>query len=96
MSNSKLFTVTLALSQILIENIDQLEETVRFKHKVKPAGKHFRNALMLQNEQLFRDLTPERQLVFFQEIEVLETIIREYQKGNLKVIEESELNIQTL
>lgn len=90
--NSKLLTVTVALTQLLIENLDKLEQHGIYRHKIKQSGNQFRTLLLKENEKLFKDLTGHAQHVFFQEIKTLETIINEYQNGNLEVIEESELN----
>ena len=88
--NSKLLTVTVALTQLLIENLDTLEKYGICQQKLKQTGKNFHVLLLKQNEKLFKDMTEGVQPVFFQEVKTLETIIREYQNGNLKVIDESE------
>lgn len=89
--NSKLLTVTVALTQLLIENLDRLEAHGFFQRKLKQVARHFLELLLAQSAKLFKNMPPDSQLVFFQEIKVLETIIREYQNGTLQVIEESEL-----
>lgn len=93
--NSKLLTVTVALNQLLIENLDRMENYSMYRQKLKKTGKIFNEHLMAESKRFFATLPPEQQLVFFKEVKVLETIIREYQNGNLKVIEESELKIES-
>lgn len=74
--NSKLLTVTVALTQLLIENLDRLEKHGIYQHKLKQTGKNFHGLLLKQNEKLFKDMSDGIQPVFFEEVKTLETMIR--------------------
>lgn len=93
--NSKLLMVTVALNQLLIENLDTLEAEGICQQKLKQVSKHFLELLLLQLKRLFKNLPADDQVVFFKKTKTLEMIIRDYQNDTLYVVEESELNTQT-